>query len=184
MISKLPNTGTTIFTVMSALANEHNAVNLSQGFPDFPVDKNLIDLCYNASLNGYNQYAPMPGLPTLRNGISDCINSIYGKNIDPDKEITVTSGATEALFAAISVIVNKNDEVIIFDPSYDSYEPAVILAGGVPVRIPLTFPEYKIDWEKVFERVNKKTKLIILNSPNNPAGSVIDENDIFNLTKL
>jgi len=184
MISKLPNTGTTIFSIMSALANEYKAVNLSQGFPDFPVDKLLPELIYKFSLEGFNQYAPMPGVPALRIGIADSIKEIYGKIINPDTEITITSGATEALFAAISVTVNKDDEVIIFDPSYDSYEPAVILAGGKPVRIPLEFPDYKINWDKVFEVVNEKTKLLILNTPNNPAGSVISEEDILNLKKL
>lgn len=182
MKSKLPDTGTTIFSVMSALANKHNAVNLSQGFPDFPVDPILSELVFKASRDGHNQYAPMPGLKSLRDGISNIISEIYGVHKDPDKEITVTSGATEALFAAISTVVNPGDEVIMFDPSYDSYEPAVILNGGISVRIPLTFPSYTLDKEKIISAVNKNTKLIILNSPNNPTGALISKED-FNFIK-
>ena len=178
MISKLPSTGTTIFSVMSALANEHGAINLSQGFPDFPVAPDLNELVNKAVRDGHNQYALMTGVKSLREGISAMIDEIYNKSIDPEKEITVTSGATEALFAAISVIVNPGDEVIMFDPSYDSYEPAVLLNRGIPVRIPLTFPDYRVDWNKVHDAVNPSTRLIIINSPNNPSGSVISEYDI------
>ena len=178
MISKLPSTGTTIFSVMSALANEHGAINLSQGFPDFPVDPELNELVYKAAKEGHNQYALMTGVRSLREGISNMIRDIYSKPVDPDTEITVTSGATEALFAAISVVVHPGDEVIMFDPSYDSYEPAVLLNQGIPVRISLTFPEYRIDWNKVYNALNPKTRLIIINSPNNPSGSVINEEDI------
>jgi methionine aminotransferase len=178
MLSKLPSTGTTIFSVMSALANEHGAINLSQGFPDFPVDSELNELVYKAVREGHNQYAPMTGVKSLREGISNMIDEIYSKPVDPDTEITVTSGATEALFAAISVVVHPGDEVIMFDPSYDSYEPAVLLNQGIPVRISLTFPDYRIDWNKVYDALNPKTRLIIINSPNNPTGSVIGEEDI------
>lgn len=167
---------------MSALALKHNAVNLSQGFPDFPADPLLTELVYKATKDGHNQYAPMPGLKTLRDGISKIISEIYGVDIDADKEITITSGATEALFAAISVVVNPGDEVVMFDPSYDSYEPAVILNGGIPVRIPLTFPSYTLDKEKILSSINKNTKLFILNSPNNPTGTVISRED-FNFIK-
>jgi methionine aminotransferase len=184
MNSKLPRTGTTIFSVMSALANEYGAVNLSQGFPDFPVDKELNDLLYQAVKEGHNQYAPMPGIIDLRKRISSLIKEAYNKRINPETEITITSGATEALFAAISVVVNPGDEVIIFDPSYDSYVPAVLLNHGIPVRIPLTFPGYKIDWDKVSSSVSSKTKLIIINSPNNPSGSVITQEDIVNLKNI
>jgi len=182
--SKLPHTGTTIFSVMSSLANDYKAVNLSQGFPDFPVDKELNELLYKAVKGGHNQYAPMPGIVELRNRISDQIYRNHNKKINPDTEITITSGATEALFAAISVVINPGDEVIIFDPSYDSYVPAVLLNQGIPVRIPLTFPDYKIDWNKVKSLVTAKTKLIIINSPNNPSGSVITETDITNLKEI
>ena len=178
MLSKLPSTGTTIFSVMSALANEHGAINLSQGFPDFPVDPELNELVYKAAKDGHNQYALMTGVRSLREGISNMIRDIYSKPVDPDTEITVTSGATEALFAAISVVVHPGDEVIMFDPSYDSYEPAVLLNQGIPVRISLTFPDYRIDWNKVYDVLNPKTRLIIINSPNNPSGSVISGEDI------
>jgi methionine aminotransferase len=178
MLSKLPSTGTTIFSVMSALANEHGAINLSQGFPDFPVDPELNDLVYKAAKEGHNQYALMTGVKSLREGISNMIKEIYSKPVNPDTEITVTSGATEALFAAISVVVHPGDEVIMFDPSYDSYEPAVLLNQGIPVRISLSFPDYRIDWNKVLDAINPKTRLIIINSPNNPSGSVISGEDI------
>ena len=184
LISKLPNVGTTIFSVMSALAAEHNAINLSQGFPDFPVDPELSELIYEASRNGHNQYALMAGTIQLRENISLLVKKIYNKETDPCKEITVTSGATEALFAAVSAVVRQGDEVIMFDPSYDSYEPAVLLNQGIPVRIPLSFPDYRIDWEKVNSALNPRTRLIIINSPNNPTGSVISEQDILQLKSI
>ena len=184
MISKLPNVGTTIFSVMSALAAEHNAINLSQGFPDFPIDPELSELIYDASKKGHNQYALMAGTMQLRENISELVKKIYSKKVNPDSEITITSGATEALFAAVSAVVSPGDEVIMFDPSYDSYEPAVLLNKGVPVRIPLTFPEYRIDWEKVKSALNSKTRLIIINTPNNPAGSVISDMDIRHLKSI
>lgn len=182
--SKLPATGTTIFSVMTALSIENKAINLSQGFPDFIIDPELADLVDKAIREGNNQYAPMPGLLSLRTGISETVKKVYERVTDADKEITVTSGATEGLFAAISVIVKPGDEVIMFDPAYDSYEPAVILNGGIPVHIPLTFPEYAIDWDKVNDAVNSKTHLIIINSPNNPSGSVITEADIIQLKEI
>jgi len=184
LISKLPNVGTTIFSVMSALASENKAINLSQGFPDFPVDPELSELIYEASLNGHNQYALMAGAMQFRENISELVKKIYNKETDPDKEITVTSGATEALFAAVSAVVRPGDEVIMFDPSYDSYEPAVLLNQGIPVRIPLTFPDYRIDWEKVMSALNPRTRLIIINSPNNPTGSVISDQDILQLKSI
>lgn len=163
---------------MSALANEHGAVNLSQGFPDFPVDPELSELVTKAMRDGHNQYALMTGASSLRNGIAEAIKEIYGRSVDPGLEITVTSGATEALFAAISVVTRPGDEVIMLDPSYDSYEPAVLLNQGVPVRIPLTFPGYRIDMQKLSDAVSPRTRLIILNSPNNPSGSVISGDDV------
>lgn len=169
---------------MSALANEQKAINLSQGFPDFPADPELSELIYEASLKGHNQYALMAGSMQLRENISSLVKKTYNRITDPEKEITITSGATEALFAAVSSVVNPGDEVIMFDPSYDSYEPAVILNQGVPVRIPLTFPEFRIDWEKVYSALNPKTRLIIINSPNNPSGSVISNSDIQNLKSV
>lgn len=169
---------------MSALAAEHNAINLSQGFPDFPVDPELSKLIYDASRNGHNQYALMAGAIQLRENISLLVKKIYNKDADPVKEITVTSGATEALFAAVSAVVRPGDEIIMFDPSYDSYEPAVLLNQGIPVRIPLTFPDYRIDWERVHSVLNPKTRLIIINSPNNPTGSVISDSDIRHLRSI
>lgn len=182
--SKLPNTPTSIFSVMSALSNECGAVNLSQGFPDFPVDPKLMELVAKAMKDGHNQYAMMTGAPVLRQSIVEIVKRFYSRNINPDTEITVTSGATESLFAAISVVVNDDDEVIMFDPSYDSYEPAVTLNKGVSVRIPLTFPDYKIDWNKVKDKINDKTRLIILNSPHNPTGSVISAEDLNTLAEI
>lgn len=182
--SKLPNTGTSIFSVMSALSNECGAVNLSQGFPDFPVDPQLMELVTKAMKDGHNQYAMMTGVPKLRERIGGIVKKFYNRNINPDTEVTVTSGATESLFAAISVIVNDGDEVIMFDPSYDSYEPAVTLNRGVSVRISLTFPDYKIDWNKVRDKINNKTRLIILNSPHNPTGSVISPEDLNILAEI
>ncbi len=169
---------------MSALANECGAVNLSQGFPDFPVDPELTELVSRAMKAGHNQYAQMPGAMELRNGISQMIKGIYGKEADPANEITVTSGATEALFAAISVVVNPGDEVILFDPAYDSYEPAALLNGGIAVHVPLTFPDYEIDWDRVRSSITPKTKLMIINSPNNPTGSVLNQSDIDNLKSI
>ncbi len=184
MISKLPDLETTIFSVMSKLAVENNAINLSQGFPDFKIDPVLSELIYKASKEGHNQYALMSGMKTLREGISKVIKEIYKREADPESEITITSGATEALYAAISAVVSPGDEVIMFDPAYDSYEPAIKLNQGIPVRIPLTFPDYKIDRERVMAAINPKTKLIIINTPNNPAGSLISKGDIEMLKEI
>ena len=184
MISKLPDLETTIFSVMSKLAVENNAINLSQGFPDFKIDPVLSELIYKASKDGHNQYALMSGMKSLRDGISYVIKNIYKREVDPETEITITSGATEALYAAITAVVSPGDEVIMFDPAYDSYEPAIKLNQGIPVRIPLTFPDYKIDRERVMAAINPKTKLIIINTPNNPAGSLISKGDIEMLKEI
>lgn len=184
MISKLPDLETTIFSVMSKLAVENNAINLSQGFPDFKIDPVLSELIYKASKDGHNQYALMSGMKSLRDGISYVIKKIYKREVDPETEITITSGATEALYAAITAVVSPGDEVIMFDPAYDSYEPAIKLNQGIPVRIPLTFPDYKIDRERVMAAINPKTKLIIINTPNNPAGSLISKGDIEMLKEI
>lgn len=184
MISKLPDLETTIFSVMSKLAVENNAINLSQGFPDFKIDPVLSELIYKASKDGHNQYALMSGMKSLRDGISYVIKKIYKREVDPETEITITSGATEALYASITAVVSPGDEVIMFDPAYDSYEPAIKLNQGIPVRIPLTFPDYKIDRERVMAAINPKTKLIIINTPNNPAGSLISKRDIEMLKEI
>lgn len=182
--SKLPNRGTTIFTVMSKLANDYGAINLSQGFPDFDVDAQLIELVNFYMKKGANQYAPMAGVPQLRNAISEKIDKSYNCNYNPETEITVTAGATQAIFTAITAVVHKGDEVIIFEPAYDCYAPAVELAGGIPVYLKLTVPEFKINWKEVNSAINKKTKLIIINNPNNPAGSVLKEEDIRGLITI
>ena len=162
--SKLPHTGTTIFTVMSALAKEHQAINLSQGFPDFPIDTQLADLVKKAIKKGFNQYAPMPGLPQLRETIANKIATTYGVNYNPKTEITITAGATQAIFTAIAATINEGDEVVIFTPAYDCYEPAITLNGGKPIYFQLSAPDYKVDWEKVKRIINQRTKMIIINN--------------------
>jgi methionine aminotransferase len=182
--SKLKNTGTSIFAVMTSLANEYNAINLSQGFPDFTVDEQLIDNVDFFMRAGFNQYPPMPGVSPLREKISLLTNEFYGREYDIEKEITVTSGATEALFAAISATVDIGDEVIVFDPAYDSYVPAILLNKGIPVYIPLTFPSFKIDWDLLKSKITGKTKLIMLNFPHNPTGSILHEDDLNTLAEI
>ncbi len=179
--SKLPDIGVTIFTIMTALANEYDAINLSQGFPDFDTDPQLMDLVHKYIKNGFNQYAPMQGVMVLRERIAEKTLKLYNSSYDPYTEITVTSGATEALFAAIMAIVNKGDEVIVFEPAFDSYVPAILLSGGVPKFIKLKPPYYNIDWEEVKNALSKRTKLMILNSPHNPTGSVLFKEDISSL---
>jgi len=182
--SKLKDTGTSIFAVMTELASEQGAINLSQGFPDFKVDRQLIDNVDFFMRAGFNQYPPMPGVSPLREKISLLTKEFYGREYDIDKEITVTSGATEALFAAISATVDSGDEVIVFDPAYDSYVPAILLNKGIPVYIPLTFPSFKIDWDLLKSKITRKTKLIMLNFPHNPTGSTLHEDDLNTLMKI
>ena len=175
--SKLPWVGTTIFTQMSQLAAEHQAINLSQGFPDFPASPLLLEELNRQVSAGNNQYAPMTGVSVLRQQIAALTDRCYGRLVDADTEITVTSGATEALFVAIQAVVRPGDEVIVFDPAYDSYQPAVELAGGKTIHIQLAAPEYQIDWQAVNRRVTNQTKLIIVNSPHNPTGMVFSAAD-------
>lgn len=182
--SKLPQVGTTIFTVMSQLAAECNAINLSQGYPDFSAPEELLGLVSRHLQAGHNQYAPMAGLPELREQIAMKTERIYGRKTDPDTEVTVTSGATEALFSAIEAFVNDGQEVIVFDPAYDSYEPAIRLAGGRPVHIPMLAPDFRIDWNRVADAISEDTRLIILNTPHNPTGSVLTDGDILALSEL
>jgi methionine aminotransferase len=184
LTSKLPAVGTTIFSQMSALANEYEAINLSQGFPNFDCDPYLKQQVGYYLNNGFNQYAPMPGIPELQQAIADLVSSHYELNVDPATQITVTSGATEALFVAIQAIVHPGDEVIVFDPAYDSYEPAVDLAGGKCVHLPLLPPHYGIDWAQVEAAINAKTKAIVINSPHNPTGAILHDEDIAALKKL
>ncbi len=176
--SKLPDVGITIFTIMSNMAAEHQAVNLSQGFPDFSPHPDLVELVSGAMRKGLNQYAPMQGVPELRHQIALKTTEMYGPEIDPEKEVTVTSGATEALFAAIAAVVHEGDEVIVIEPAFDSYVPAITLNKGVPVFVPLTFPEYAIDWDRVESTVTDRTRLVILNSPHNPTGTALTDEDI------
>ncbi|WP_413727103.1 pyridoxal phosphate-dependent aminotransferase [Sodalis sp. RH19] len=175
--SKLPALGTTIFTQMSALAQQHQAINLSQGFPDFDGPEHLkARLAYHVA-QGSNQYAPMTGVPALRAAIADKTEQLYGWRPDQDQEVTVTAGATEALFAAISALVRAGDEVICFDPSYDSYAPAVTLAGGVTRHIALTPPSFRVDWAAFGAQLNDRTRLVILNTPHNPSATVWRDDD-------
>ncbi len=184
LISKLPDVGTTVFTVMSRLAQEHNALNLSQGFPDFDVNPDLIDLVGAHMRAGRNQYAPMQGVPALRQAIAEKTVELYGAGYDPETEITVTSGATEALYCAISAVVATGDEVLIFEPAFDSYAPAVRMNGGIPVYITLGFPNYRIDWDQVKDALTPKTRLMIINSPHNPTGTVLLPRDMDALAQV
>ncbi len=182
--TKLPKVGTTIFTVMSQLAAEHGAVNLGQGFPDFAVPQRLVDELDRAMRAGHNQYAPMTGVAPLRQAIAEKVLRCYGREVDPDTEITVTSGATEALFNAIHAVVRPGEEVIVLDPAYDSYEPAIDLAGARAVHVPLDPQTFAVDWERVRAAVTPKTRLLIVNSPHNPSGAMFDEADIRALAAL
>jgi methionine aminotransferase len=184
LISKLPSTGTTIFTVMSALANEVGAINLSQGFPDFETSPELIDLVNSAMKNGHNQYAPMPGVMTLREQIGLKTKKMYGAVYDPDTEITITAGGTQAIYTAITSVINPNDEVIIFEPAFDCYAPAIKLAGGIVKSLELEPPDYRIAWDMVKRLINNKTRMIILNSPQNPTATILRKKDIDELSAL
>jgi len=176
--SKLPDVGVTIFTVMSQLANHHKAINLSQGFPDFDTDPDLIQRVTDYMKKGNNQYAAMQGVPFLRRKIAAKVRKLYHYDYDPDTEITVTSGATEALYAAITAVVRTGDEVIIFEPAYDAYAPVVRLNKGIPVFLQLKPPDYRIDWDEVADSLSDRTRLIILNSPHNPTGSILQKSDM------
>lgn len=183
-VSKLPGTGTTIFTVMSKMAHEHGAINLSQGFPDFEGPQALRDRVTHHMNHGRNQYAPLTGVPELREQIAATVLDLYGCPIDPDKQVTVTPGATEAIFCAVTATVHPGDEVIVFDPAYDTYAPCVSLNGGVTCHIPLNYPDFRIDWQRVGDAVNERTRLIILNTPHNPSGTVWATEDIQALREL
>ncbi len=184
MKTKLPEVGTSIFTIMSALAQEHGAINLGQGFPDFPMPEGLVDLVAKAMRDGYNQYLPMQGYLPLREAIADKVNMLYSTNIDPAEEITITPGGTYALYTAMSSLLHPGDEVIVFEPAYDSYIPGIQVNGAVPVRIPLQFPGYKINWASVENSLTDRTRMIILNNPNNPTGSILDNEDIEALRRI
>ena len=184
IISKLPEAGTTIFTVMSSLATEYNAINLGQGFPDFPMNEELIELVSNAMQAGDNQYVHMNGYIHLREAIAEKVGHLYKTIINADTQITVTPGGTYALYTALTTILQPADEVIVFEPAYDCYIPAIQLNGAVAVTIPLTFPEYAIDWNVVRSKITKYTRAIIINSPHNPTGAVLSSTDLNNLVEI
>lgn len=178
ILSKQPHAATTIFTVMSVLAAQHNAINLGQGFPDFMMDEELTDLVAAAMKNGHNQYVHMNGLMQLRESIAEKINYLYNNAVNADTEITVTPGGTYAIYTVLTTILQPGDEVIVFEPAYDSYIPTIEINGAVPVIIPMRFPDYSIDWEMVKQKVSAKTKAIIINTPHNPTGMVLNADDI------
>ena len=182
--SKLPKVGTTIFSVMSKLAKDHNAINLSQGFPDFKISPELSELVFENMKKGKNQYAPMPGIPELRDELSKKIEKLYSIKYNSDTEITITAGATQAIFTAITAVIEEEDEVIIFTPAYDCYSPAIELNGGKPVFIQLTAPNFLIDWSQVQKMITRKTRMIIINSPHNPSGTLLTTHDMLSLEKI
>ncbi len=182
--SKLPSVGTTIFTVIGELANRHQAINLGQGFPDFSAPQALLDRVNFHIQQGHNQYAPMAGVASLREAIAAKVSQSYGRPISAEQEVTVTPGATEALYCAITACVRPGDEVIVFDPAYDSYEPAIELSGGRAVHLPLLPPTFAIDWQRVRDAINPKTRMIILNSPHNPTGATLSAADLDTLAEL
>lgn len=182
--SKLPEVGTTIFTVMSSLAVEYKAINLGQGFPDFPMSAELTGLVNAAMQNGHNQYVHMCGLPLLRERIAEKIAGLYQHTVNPDTEITVTPGATYAIYTALTTVLQPGDEVIVFEPAYDSYIPNIVINGAIPVLVPLVYPEYRINWELVRSKITSRTRMIMLNTPHNPTGSVLTEEDIIQLQSL
>ena len=184
LISKLPHVGTTIFSVMSALALEHNAVNLGQGFPDFECDPLLINSVTDAMLEGHNQYPPMPGVPVLREAISNKLKKLHGRLYNPNSEITVTAGATQAIITAILAIVHPGDEVIVLEPCYDSYVPNIELAGGVVVRVALKPGTFRPDFDKISAAITPKTRAILINSPHNPSATVWTQTDMLTLQDL
>ena len=182
--SKLPRVGTTIFSTMSKLAMEHNAINLSQGFPDFECPQALVTAVNTAMKEGHNQYAPMPGVMRLREMIAEKTEELYGAKYNPETEITVTAGATQAIYTAIAASIREGDEVIIFEPAYDCYEPAIELNGGKTIYLQLQAPDYTINWNEVKKRVNHHTRMIIINSPHNPCGSILTAEDMKTLEKI
>src|SRR5688572_7318674 len=184
IVSKLPDVGTTIFTVMSRLAAEHGAINLSQGFPDFDPDPKLVELVTDALHGSNNQYAPMPGLPELNVAISEKINRTYQWRPDPETEITITAGGTQALNCIIGALISHGDEVIILEPSYDSYIPSVISYGGVVRTVQMMPPDYRVNWDEVESLITPRTKLMMINTPHNPCGVVLDVADLMRLEEI
>ena len=182
--SKLPHVGTTIFTVMSALANEHGAINLSQGFPNFPSSEKLNGLVYEYMQKGFNQYAPMAGVPLLRERLAAKAKTLYGATINPDTEITITAGATQAIFTAISAFVRPGDEVVLLEPAYDSYRPSVEVNGGIAVPYDLKAPHYRSDWTEIAALITPRTRMIVFNNPHNPTGTTLKAEDLQALSRL
>jgi len=182
--SKLPSGGVSIFAVMTRLANEHGAINLSQGFPDFDCAPELVETVARYMREGHNQYAPMPGVLGLREALSVKIEQLYGRRYDPVTELTITTGATEGLFAALCAFVHPGDEVLLFQPAYDSYTPAVILSGGIPRYVTLRYPDYRIDWDEVRRTISPKTRVIVLNTPHNPTGMIWTRDDMTELRSV
>jgi len=182
--SKLPDVGTTIFTVMSGLANQYNAINLGQGFPDYQMSEALMNKVNEVMHKGWNQYVPMQGYLPLRESIAEKIEYLYKTKISPDTQITITPGGTYAIYTALTTILQSGDEVIVFEPAYDSYIPNVEINGATPILIDLKFPEYKIDWAEVRKKISSKTKAILINSPQNPTGAVLNEKDIEELRSI
>ena len=184
LISKLPNEGISIFSKMSQLAQKHGAVNLSQGFPNFETDRRLQELVSDAMRQGYNQYAPLGGIPELREEIAKKISRLHGKIYDVEKEVLVTNGATQALFLAITAFVHKGDEVMVLKPAYDSYEPAIELNGGIPVPVPLKDLNFSIDWELLKSKITPRTRMLILNTPHNPSATVLSKSEMIKLEEM
>ena len=182
--TKLPNVGTTIFTVMSQLAAEHGAVNLGQGFPDFDVPERLVEALDRAMRDGKNQYAPMSGLPALRHAIAAKTARCYGREVDADTEVTVTSGASEAIFDAVHALVRAGEEVIVLDPCYDCYEPAIDLAGATAVHVPLDPVDFSVDWPRVRDAITPRTRMLMINSPHTPSGAMLEAEDIAELSAI
>jgi len=182
--SRLPEIGTSIFTVMSKMALDYGAINLSQGFPDFPVSEELIELIYANMRAGHNQYAPMPGAPALKQSIAKVVFETYKRPTDPDTDIIITAGGTEALYSAIAAFIREGDEVIILDPAYDSYDPAVRLNGGVPVHVNLISPSFEVPWDELVSKITKRTKAIMINTPHNPTGTVLQDHDMNTLEAI
>lgn len=182
--SKLPGIEQSIFSIMTALANQHDAINLAQGFPDFNCPPQLIESVHKYMLEGKNQYAPMPGLLPLKEKIAAKIEKLYGAQYDADKEITITAGATQAIYTIITAVVKEKDEVIIFEPAYDSYLPGILINKGAPKYVQLNPPEYKIDWDQVKKLISIRTRLIIINTPHNPSGSIFTHEDMLQLQKI
>ncbi len=182
--SKLPEVGTTIFTVMSSLAAELGAVNLGQGFPDYPMSDELIALVDQAMRGGFNQYVHMNGLYSLREVLAEKFRYLYNSTVDPESQITVTPGGTYAIYTALTAVLQPGDEVIVFEPAYDSYIPNIVINGAIPIRIDLKFPEYRIDWEQVRSRIGPRTRMIMLNSPHNPTGAVLSAEDMEILSSI